>query len=251
MRFSALILSSITLVSLAFSATAATPPATNRTEVEGIIKDYLSKNPEVVVDALNAYQDKKLKEAQAKSKDAIIERKSDIFEDPAAPKVGAKDADVVIAEFFDYHCGYCKHMLPVVTQLLAEDKKVRVVFREFPILSEDSELAARAGLAVYKINPDKYFAFHTELMKTQGKFDQTKLTAEAKKLGISEAKLKEAMNSDEVSAEIKKNRELAQALAINGTPAFVIGGDIMPGAVSIDDLKASIAKARGATTPAK
>lgn len=251
MRFSAFILSSVAAVSLSATAYAqGAAPAMNRTEVEAIVKDYLVKNPEVVVDALNNYQEKKLKEAQNKAQDTIVSRKKDIFEDAAAPNVGAKDADVLVAEFFDYHCGYCKHMLPVITQLLNEDKKVRVVFRELPILSEDSNLAARAALAVYKLNPDKYFAYHSALMKESGKFELSKLADLAKKMGVNEAKFKAAVQSPELADEIKKNHELSQALAISGTPALIVGNKLIPGAVGIEELKAAIKEARTPAAPA-
>jgi protein-disulfide isomerase len=252
MRFSATVTTSLFTALFALSAHAQGAPATiNRTEVETIVKDYLLKNPEVVVDALNGYQEKKMKEAQTKAQDAIVTRKKEIFEDASIPSVGAKDADVVIAEFFDYHCGYCKHMVPVITQLLAEDKKIRVVFHELPILSEDSALAARAAITVFKLNPDKYFAYHTALMKESGKFELAKLTALAKKMGVNEAKFKATIESPEVAEEIKKSQELSQALAINGTPAIVIGNKLISGAVGVDELKESIKALRtGAPAPA-
>ncbi len=248
MRFSALLLATSALLLPSLSAQA--EPA-NRAEVEVIVKDYLTRNPEVVVDALNAYQEKKMQEAQTKSKEVIGTRKADIFEDPAAPKVGAKDADVVIAQFFDYHCGYCKHMLPVITQLLQEDKKLRVVFREFPILSADSDTAARAALAVYALAPEKYFAYHTALMKKQGRFDESALLAEAKTLGIKESAFKDAMKSSMVEDHVKKTRELARALGVSGTPAVLVGETLMPGAVSVEELKTAIANARAASSAGK
>lgn len=237
-------------------APSAQPVATmTKEQVQGIVKDYLIANPEVVVDALSAYQEKKAKEAAEKIEKLIKEKSADLLKDPTLPATGAsiKDADIIIAEFFDYHCGYCKHMVPVVTDLVAADKKVRVVFHELPILSEESTKAAKAALAVNSIKPDKYFAYHTALMKINGALSDKVLLDEAKKLGITEKEFNGAVSNPEIQKQLDKSKTLAGELEIRGTPAFIIGDEFIPGAGSIESFKQIIEGQRTGTkvAPAK
>jgi protein-disulfide isomerase len=139
--------------------------------------------------------------------------------------------------------------LPVVTQLADEDKKLRVVFKEFPILSEDSVTAARAALAVYHINKDKYFDYHQALMHLQGKFDQVALEDAARKVGVDSTRLKLEMEKPEITAELDSNRALGDQLQIHGTPALILNDQIYPGAMSYEELKKLIAATRVAKTP--
>lgn len=224
-------------------------------QVQGIVKEYLMSNPEVVVDALNAYQEKKAKEASEKTQSVIKEKSDSLLKNTELPATGAsaKDADIIIAEFFDYHCGYCKHMLPVITELVGTDKKIRVVFHELPILSDESTMAAKAALAVNSIKPDKYFDYHTALMKINGKLDQATLLAEAKKLGISEKDFNAAVSNPEIQKQLDSSKALARDLGISGTPAFIIGNEFIPGAGSLDSFKQIITQQRNpgsAATPA-
>ncbi len=231
-------------------ASAADKPLT-REDVQAIIKDYLINNPEAVVESLKKYQEKQASDQAAKAKSALKDRAADLFQDPASPVAGNVKGDITVVEFFDYHCGYCKRALPVITQLLNEDKNVRVVFKEFPILSPDSELASKAALAVYHAKPEKYFAYHTALMAITGKFDEAAVLAAAKKLGLEEEAVKKAMDSKEVTDELAKTRDLASSLGIQGTPSFIVGGQLFPGSVSYEDLKKSIADARKEKKDAK
>jgi protein-disulfide isomerase len=241
----ALLVTASVFTLIASSAFAQQPVATmTKEQVQTIVKEYLTSNPEVVVDALNAYQEKKAREASEKTKKTLKEKKAELFDNPALPAVGAKDADVQIVQFFDYHCGYCKHMLPVITELLDTDKKIRVVFHELPILSEDSTLASKAALAVNSIKPEKYFDFHRALMNTKGQYTEKGLAAEAKKLGIAEKDFKAALANPEIQKQLDTNQALAKELGISGTPAFVIGDEFIPGAGSLESFKKIIEEQR-------
>ncbi len=241
MRYALLVTASVMVFAASYASAqtpAAQPVATmTKEQVQTTIKEYLTSNPEVVVDALNAYQEKKAKEATEKTKKTIKEKSAELFNNPDLPAVGPKDADVMIVEFFDYHCGYCKHMLPVINELLEKDKKVRVVFHELPILSDDSTLASKAALAVNSIKPEKYFEFHTALMNTKGQYTEKGLAAEAKKLGITEKDFKAALAKPEIQKQLDTNQALAKELGISGTPAFIIGDEFIPGAGSIESFK--------------
>jgi protein-disulfide isomerase len=216
-----------------------------RDQIPALVREALLKDPEMLAEAIEKLQDKKEERARAQAKEGIAKQKDAIYNNPMSPSVGdAKTTDINMVVFFDYHCGYCKQILPAVTKLVEEDKKLRVIFKEFPILSEDSVLASRAAIAVYKLAPEKYFAFHTALMNSKGAFEERTLLAEAKKLGIDTAELKKKLTDVEISKALDKNREIGEALGIRGTPALIIGEDFFPGALAYEDMKKAIEDAR-------
>ncbi len=243
--FSALLLSAFIAGMICFNtADAAEDKPLSKADVEAIIKQVINDNPELIIGSVQNYQRKKEADNVSKASKAIVERQADLINDSGSPSVGSPNANVTIVEFFDYHCGYCKQFLPTVTQLLGEDKNLRLVFKEFPILSEDSDLAAKAALAVNSIDKTKYLAFHTALMKMSTTFTNENLTAKAKEIGIGETDFKKAMASPDLDKQLTKNRELAYALNIHGTPAIIVGKELVPGVIPVNDLKARIAAIR-------
>ena len=217
----------------------------SRADLPAAMKEALAKDPGILMDAFKKMREKQAREGQKDIKAALEKYKGELFDVNSAPAIGnLKDADVTIVEFFDYHCGYCKKMLPTLAQLVKDDNKVRVIFREFPILSEDSTQASRAALAFSRLNKDKYFEYHSALMMAQGKFDEKLLSDTAQKFGVSAAKLKPEMEKPEISAALAKNREIGDALGVRGTPALLIGNQLLPGAVGYDDLKKLVADTR-------
>jgi protein-disulfide isomerase len=230
------------------AAAADTRPVT-RGELPALVREALMSNPEMIKDAVEKLREKQAAEAKTKADAAMVKYKDALFNDPDAPTVGAKDADVVIVEFFDYHCGYCRRMVPAVTQLLKEDKKVRFIFKEFPILSEDSVNASRAALAVNRIAKDKYFDYHQALMKIEGKYDEKALLDAGKKLGISSDKLKAEMAKPEVTAILDKDREMGAELGVTGTPAIIVGNTLIPGAIPYEEMKKVVENVRAGKKP--
>lgn len=226
-----------------FAAHAADKPLT-KAEVEKIVEQVIMEKPEIIIESLKKMQEREAATAATKAVEAMKSRKDDIFNSPLSPVLGNPNGDVTIVEFFDYNCGYCKRIYPSLAQLIAEDKNVRVVMKEFPILSDSSELGARAAFAVHHLAPEKYLPFHAALMTHNGQLDKTAIINAAAKLGISEADLTKAMQTDEVTNAINEDRELGTALNINGTPALIIGEEIIPGAISLEEIKAKIAKLR-------
>ena len=215
----------------------------NKDDVEKIVAEYIQKNPQAILESVNKYQQNAAADEEKKAQGNIKEKLSEIENDLASPVAGNPKGDVVVVEFFDYSCGYCKKVLPAVTKLLEEDKNIKFVFKEFPILGPNSELGARAALAVYAIAPDKYFEFHKKLMGGHVT-GQDSINAVAKELGIDVAAMEKKMKSAEVDKTIVNDRVLASTIGIRGTPAFIIGGQLIPGAAEYDTFKDLVAKAR-------
>lgn len=231
------------------AAPAAAPQAPiTRAELPALVRQAILDDPEIIMDAVKKLHDKQVESANKEVKDSLQAHQSDLFSDTESPSIGdPKTADVTLVEFFDYHCGYCKHLLPAINTLMKEDKKVRIIFREFPILSQDSVLASRAALAVHRVDPSKYFEYHTALMKTDGSFDEKKLTDIAKKVGVDTKKFKKAYGEADITEQLDKNRALAEDLGIRGTPALVFKDLILPGAVPYDDIQKVVDNIRSGT----
>lgn len=182
-------------------------------ELQKIIHDYLLSNPRLVVEMIQ-----KLKQSQADQ--AINSSTQQLFFDPISPALGNSNSDVTVVEFLDYQCGHCKHAAPMMQQLLQNDSNVRVVFKQLPIFGEGSEFAARAVLAAQQ--QGKYAALDHALMIAKPPFTREQILSIAKSVGLDTKKLEADMNSAEISKEIDNNKELAGALNIPGTPAFVV-----------------------------
>lgn len=210
-------------------------------EIESIVKDYLIKNPDVVVKALEAYRAQQEEHEARAFKDKVADVRP-FMTSKDAPSAGNPNGDVTVVEFFDYNCGYCKHAVDEVVQLIEQDKNVRVVFHEFPILSESSADAARFALAANK--QGKYFEFHQALMKFPGQKNASTYETIAKKLGMDYARLEKDANSQEIKQLLVQNMDVGRTLGINGTPAFVFGDTLVPGAISLDDMKQLVADNR-------
>jgi protein-disulfide isomerase len=216
----------------------------SRAEVMDIVRDTIADEPELIVESLQSMQ-RKAQEAEQREAAAKLGEKRDLLEESeTSPVVGAKDPEVTVVEFFDYQCGYCKRITPVIAQALEEHKDVRVVFKEFPILSAGSRLAAQASLAVSRLKPEEYFNFHTRVIEHKGQYTQSVLEDIAKDFGIKAADLKKEMQADWVNQELNETKKLAQELGIRGTPALVVGEELVPGAVSYSALKELIEKER-------
>jgi len=203
-------------------------------KIEQIIENFLIKNPQFLRSVLDNYK-----------KDTELEKKKNAIESLKSlknPGIFQKNADVTIYEFFDYNCGYCKSVVKTIMETISEDKRINVVFVEFPILSQESYTAAVAALASQKQN--LYNKFHLSLMKIRGKVDNEKVFKTANEIGLDIQKLKIDMNNSDIPKRLNQNREIAKILNLNGTPAFIIGDVIYPGALTKENLKEIIKKVR-------
>jgi len=223
-------------------AAAAEFTAEQRKAIEGIVRDYLQKNPDAMLDALQAAKDKMEGEAHDKASAALATRRHEVFDDPDAPVAGNPQGDVALAEFFDYRCPYCKQVEPAIEALVAEDRQLRFVYKEFPVLGPESVVAARAALAARK--QGKYDSLHRALMGLKGQINEAAVFKLASSVGLDVERLKRDMAAPDIDRMLKANVNLATALDIRGTPGFVIGNEIVPGAISLDALKQLIDTAR-------
>ncbi len=213
--------------------------------VKKLVREYIMTNPEIIAEAIEALREKQRLAAEEEAAKALVERSKEVFEDPSAPVAGNLQGDVTLVEFFDYRCTYCKSVADTVFDTIKADGKIKLVFKELPILGPESVVAARAALASVKQN--KYEAYHRALMKMRGKVDEQSILKTATEVGLDVEKLKKDMADPEVEAALKRNLELARALDIGGTPAFVIGDRIIPGAVDQAPLKRLVEEPRNPT----
>jgi len=214
--------------------------------IEKIVKDYLVANPEVLIEVQNILEAKMEKAQAEKAKAALADNAKEIFRSRQSPFAGKADGDITVTEFFDYNCGYCKRSFPEVTKLISSDPKVRVVFKEMPILSKGSEEASRVALAA-KLQ-GKYWEVHQALFENKGQNNEAVALKIAEKLGLDMTKLKADMTGPEVNAELKSARDLANKMGINGTPHFLVGDRSIAGAPDslLSQLTTDIADMRAA-----
>ena len=214
------------------------------TRIEQIVRDYLTKNPEVLVEMTNELDKRQQAEETAKQKKTIGENADKIFRSPDAFVAGNPNGDVSVVEFFDYNCGYCRRALPDVVKLVNGDGKVRLVLKELPIFGDESEAAAKAALA--SIKQGKYFEMHQKLFSDPGKADKDKALRVAKELGLDIDKLQKDMDDPSVKQALEENKDLAQKLGLQGTPLYLIGDRVVPGAPDdlYDQLKKDVAEIR-------
>ena len=203
-------------------------------KIEIIIKNFLTQNPSFILSTLDDY--KKTVE-KTKKHNAIS-----LLDSINNPGIFQKNADITIYEFFDYNCGYCKSVVKTILDVVSEDKKINFVFVEFPILSNESYTAAAAALAAEK--QGLYTDFHLSLMKIRGRINEDIVFKTAKNISLDINKLKTDMKSSEIENTLKQNREIAKLLGLNGTPAFIIGDIIYPGALEKNSLKGMIKQFR-------
>ena len=209
-------------------STIATDTEPNRAKIEKIIREFLLKNPELLVE-MSAL----LEERQQKQKNELfisnLSSIRDKLTDSNSPVLGNPESNNVIVEFSDYNCPYCRRMGPIVKEALQENKDLKVILREFPVLGEDSLTASKAALASKYQN--KYEEFHFSLINNEGRINEKVVFKIANKIGLDIQKLKKDMQRPEITAAIQQNMEMAQRLGINGTPAFIAGNKLVPGAI--------------------
>jgi protein-disulfide isomerase len=217
-----------------------------RSEIQNIMKDYLLTHPEIL-EEVSAELTKRQAAAEAeKHASAVSANANTIFNSPRGVMVGNKDGDVTFVEFFDYNCGYCKRAMTDMIDLMKGDPKLKVVLKEFPVLGPGSVEAAQVAVAVRMQDPTgkKYLDFHQKLLGGRGQADKARAMAAAKEAGLDVAKLEKDMASPEVRATIEENFKLAESMGMNGTPSYVIGTQVVVGAVGHDALKEKISLAR-------
>ena len=217
-----------------------------RNDIEKIVREYLIAHPEVLEEAMSELTKRQAAADAEKHQASIANNAEAIFNSPRGVTIGNKDGDVTFVEFFDYNCGYCKRAMADMLDLMKADPKLKVVLKEFPVLSQGSVEAAQVAVAVRMQDPTgkKYLDFHQKLLGGRGAADKARALAAAKEAGLDMAKLEKDLGSPEVKATLEENLKLAESLGMNGTPSYVIGKQIVIGAVGVDSLKEKISNAR-------
>jgi len=217
-----------------------------RNELEQIIRSYLVAHPEVLED-MTAELTKRQQAAEAEKHQAAVKQDAEIiFNSPRGVTLGNRSGDVTFVEFFDYNCGYCKRAMGDMLDLLKSDPKLRVVLKEFPVLGPGSVEAAQVAVAVRMQDPSgkKYLDFHQRLLGGRGQADKAKALAAAKDAGLDMARLEKDLASPEVKATLEENFKLAENMGLNGTPSYVIGDQVVIGAIGLEGLTRKISEAR-------
>lgn len=211
--------------------------AKQREAIDAMIRAYILENPEIIPEAINRMQEREVEKLLASNREEI--------ETPfAGAWAGNPKGDVVLVEFFDYACPYCRISAPDVKRLLKEDGNLKVVYRDFPVLSPASEEAALASLSAAK--QGRYAAFYERMFGSEGRVTHERVVSTVRAAGLNEYQTARDMQSSALKAEIKKNLDLGRALGLTGTPSYIIGNQILSGAVGYDQLKQAVEKARAA-----
>ncbi len=254
LRMAVSIAATVLLAPLASAQTASAPTPTpqapasqlfsadQQREIENIIKNYLVSHPEVLQQAMDAL-DQRQKAADAdKARATIRDNKTAIFNSPHQVVLGNPKGNVTLVEFFDYNCAFCKRALNDMLDLLKTDPDLKFVLKEFPVLGEGSVEAARVAVAarMQDSTGKKYIEFHQKLLGGRGPADKARALAVAKEVGFDMPRIEKDMTSDEVKQTINENMRLADALGVNGTPSYVVGEEVVVGAVGLDELRDKI-----------
>ena len=235
---------------LMIAAVLVTPPGDGRAEVElpeaeveRIVREYLLREPEIIMQAIEELQRRREAQAAVDQRERLAGEREALSADARDPVLGNPDGDVTLIEFFDYRCGYCRIMAEPLQSLIAREPDLRIVMKEFPILGPDSLLASRAALAAHL--QGGYEAMHWALL-AENRIDEAVIMRLAEAQGLDVDRLLADMQADPVADHIQDNILLAQGLGVNGTPSFIIGDTVLPGAVPVERLAGLVAEERAA-----
>ena len=232
----------VIFMAVAFLGFAQMAPAQQMTneQVKLLALEAILENPQIIMQAVAILEQHERERAASGANTVRLQ----LEQDPNSPNLGNPDGDVTVIEFFDYNCPYCRKAGQTVQELLASDANVRVIYREWPILGEDSVFASRAALAARA--QGKYEEFHWALMNGEGRASEASILKLARHLDLDVEKLQADMTSPAVEAHIAQSSALARTLGFTGTPAFIVGDRTAPGMLSTDEITAMVAEARAA-----
>jgi protein-disulfide isomerase len=217
--------------------------ADQKGEIEKIIRDYLLRNPEILQEVIQEMERRQAQAEAEKHKEAIKEHAELLFNSRRQIVLGNPQGDVTMVEFFDYNCGFCRKALTDKLELIKNDPRLRLVLKEFPVLGEGSTQAAQIAVSVRlqdKTGGKKYLEFHQKMFASRGQIDKARALAVVREIGLDAARAEREMGSDEVRATLEEGFKLAEALGINGTPTYVLAGQVVVGAVGVEKLRDAI-----------
>lgn len=215
--------------------------AVNKEEIEAVVKEYLTKNPEVIVQSFMVAKQKEQEIAEKESSKNVKTYIKDLVTDANSPVFGNPKGKNILIEYSDYRCGYCRKAAPDIKKLVQENKDLKVIVKNYPILGEESVNLAKVSLAVYKLSPEKFEEFNDGIYE-KGISSRAQAIALAGEIGIPAAKLEQEVSKSTYQDIINKNLEIGQKIGINGTPAFIINGELMRGAVGFSAMQAALKK---------
>ncbi len=216
--------------------------------IEKIVREYLLNNPKVLREAMQALEQQEAKDRREALAKNLKSLKTDIYYDVTSPVAGNPNGDVTVVVFFDYNCGYCKQTLPDLDVLLKKDPQLRVIYKEFPIMSNDSQFAAQAAMAAAK--QGKYLEFHRALVSADSA-TEVAIRSISDRLKLDYPKLQADMKDPKLNEALLRNNSIASQLGINGTPAYIVGDQIIPGAIDAGALANLVAFERSKLSGAK
>lgn len=206
--------------------------------VRSIVREVIMTEPKLIIDSVQKMQMEEMRKQQESANEVLKdpEVRKQVFEDPNAASVGPKDSKKVVVEFFDYDCAACKQTFKAIDQLIAKDKEVRLIFHEYPIFGPTSETNSKLGLAVARLYPEKYYDFHKKMMEGSGR-SEAKTMSIIRELGLDTTKVKAESEKKEVTDILDANRKLGEKMQIRGTPTLVIGDEIIPHGMGLEDFE--------------
>ena len=237
---------SATLLMLALPVAAQEFSVPQKSEIERIIKDYIVSHPEVLQEAIAELDKRQAAADVEKAKAAVSKNGETLFNSSRHVVLGNAKGDVTMVEFFDYNCGFCKKAMADMLELMKDDSKLKVILKEFPVLGPGSVEAAKVAVAVRMQDKTgkKYLDFHQKLLGGRGQADKARALAAAKEVGMDMKRLDADLASDEVKVSLEESLKLAETLGLNGTPSYVVGTDVVIGAVGLDALRTKVSMAR-------
>ena len=232
---------------LALSVTALPAAAfddAEKAEIGTIVREYLLANPEVMLEVQQALEAKQQAEEDQRRRDIITSSADALTRNAADPVLGNPAGDVTVVEFFDYNCGFCRRAYADMNAVIESDPNVRFVLKEFPILGPDSQAAHTVAIAFNRLKPESYGSFHSRLMASEGRVDEALAISVAVDLGVTEDALRAEMQNPAITASVEATYALADGLGITGTPSYVVGNEMVSGALGSDVLREKLAAAR-------
>jgi protein-disulfide isomerase len=232
------------ILALPVAAQEFSPP--QKSEIERIIRDYLVSHPEVLQEAIAELDKRQAAADLEKTKNAVAGNAETLFSSSHHVVLGNSKGDVTMVEFFDYNCAFCKRAMPDMLELLKDDPNLRIILKEFPVLGPGSVDAAKVAVAVRMQDKSgkKYLDFHQKLLGGRGQADKVRALAVAKEVGMDMKRIDTDLASDEVKVSLDESLKLAETLGLNGTPSYIVGTDVVIGAVGLDALRSKVSTAR-------
>ncbi|MDZ5697669.1 DsbA family protein [Chelativorans sp. M5D2P16] len=215
-----------------------------RQEIENIVREYLLANPQILYEVQAEYEKQQRQAQREASRQVIAQEAERIFNSSHDGVLGNPDGDITVVEFFDYNCGYCKRALGDLDTLVKDDGDLRFVLKEFPVLGNDSRDAHVVSMAFRSLMPEKYDAFHRRLLSGSGRANEESAIKIALELGADETELRAAMEKPEIMEAFRDTYALADQLQITGTPSYVVGDEVVFGAVGSEQIREHIETAR-------